>query len=137
MAMNLGLNSILRRGLSAVLCLGLLGLGGCKQHFHPQFAHAIGGGNVGKGQDGVRGKKRGFEARAASANEIGGKSTALGGDPLAGLFGSKKDSSSSKNKPNVFSGAQARSPRPPKTENPFGTTSKADRLDGKNPFAEH
>ncbi|HTF90390.1 MAG TPA: hypothetical protein VK843_18380 [Planctomycetota bacterium] len=128
---KLELTRFLRPCLLALLSTGLFGLSGCKQHFHPQYAHAIGGGDIGKGQVG---KRRGFAARQTN-NELGRGSSSFGRDPLESLLhapGAKKGGA--KKSPNTLLGGGLRAPRTPRTQNPL-SSGKRNGLGGANPFA--
>ena len=86
--MNFRPISILRWALPALLILGLSGLGGCTHRYHPQYAHALGGGGaIGKGpSSGTKGKKRGI-AQNESASAFGATSKATS-NPFASPGGS-------------------------------------------------
>jgi hypothetical protein len=119
------IHPLLRRALLALLLAGVAGLGGCTKHYHKQYAHAIGGGTIGKGPSG---KKRGIAKNAEQQDRMAG----LAGDPMAGLFSTPK-ARGAKRKANPLEPARARAPRPPKVENPFAT-GKSGVFGNTNPF---
>ena|SRR5690242_16635310 len=128
MDVNLRLAPLVRRALLALLLAGVAGLEGCTQRFHPQYAHAIGGGTIGKGPSG---KKRGI-AKNAEQNARG---AGLGGDPMAQLV-SKPKRGAGKKKLGPLGEARARASKPAKVPNPFAAD-KAGVFGKTNPFDAH
>jgi hypothetical protein len=133
MVMNLALPAILRRSIFALACLGLLGVTGCKQHFHPQYAHAIGGGTIGKGPS-TGGKKRGIGHVDAGGGS--GNSSGIGGAPMARLFSNSKAGSGSAQKRDPNTGFRSSPSKAFKSENPLGS-GKDGRFGKTNPFDNH
>ncbi len=131
--MSPALNTILRHGCLALLSLGLVGLSGCKQHFHPQYAHAIGGGTIGKGPS-SGGKKRSISAHE-NADQLG-RASSFGRDPMSGLLDTPRDGKAPKKPSSSMSAATNHSNKPPKAENPFGG-GKGEGLGGSDPFSGH
>ncbi|HUR27261.1 MAG TPA: hypothetical protein VM509_03685 [Planctomycetota bacterium] len=123
--MQFRLAPLFRRALLALLLAGVAGLEGCTQRYHPQYAHAIGGGTIGKGPSG---KKRGI-AKNAEQNARGG----LGGDPMAQLM-NKPKGGHAKRKVSRLDAARARANKPAKAPNPFAT-GKSGVFGKTNPFA--
>jgi hypothetical protein len=110
------------RALVALVLVGVTGLGGCRQQYHAQSAHAIGGGMVGKGQTG---KKRGIVKNTP-------EKSGLGGDPMAQLF-SKPKGKKQKRNGNPLEAMRTRASQPAKLANPFATRQSSPFGD-TNPF---
>lgn len=119
-----------RRALLLLFLAGVSGLESCTQHFHPQYAHAIGGGTIGKGPTG---KKRGIQKRADDSGRMPG----FGADPVGNLLSTPKPDTG-KRKVSALDAARARANKPAKAENPFATSKagKSGSLGSANPFAQ-
>ncbi len=115
--------SLLRLGLVIPLCLGVVGMSGCKPNYHPQTTHKLNGGyNRGSGSRAAK------KPKIDNSNEFGARDGRLAGrGSNQGLF--KSNPLSSRSNPLT---AKRPALAPVRLPNPLGSTRNAMRQ--SNPF---